>query len=153
MAKKDRTKSLRRWGIAIIVLVALIALFFVLSGFLTDLIWFGKVGYISVFMTEIMTKLKIGVPGFLIFSAIGYLVLLTLKRSFLKKNEFELAAGDKGKIRKSMLAISAVPFAPDNCSEAVRASGARIVRACEAGALAHVIEILNRRYEKGSAAG
>ena len=107
MAKKDRTKSLRRWGIAIIVLIALIALFFVLSGFFTDLIWFGKVGYISVFMTEIMTKLKIGVPGFLIFSAIGYLVLLTLKRSFLKKNDFELAAGDKGKIRKSMLAISA----------------------------------------------
>ena len=105
--EKDARKTLKVVGIVLIVLLILAGLFFLLSGFITDIIWFDKVGYLSVFMTEIMTKLKIGVPGFFIFAALGYLVLAVLKRGFLKKNEFELKAEDKGKIRKSMMAISA----------------------------------------------
>ena len=46
----------------------------------------------------------------------------------------------------SMLAVSAIPFAPDNCSDVVRRSGARIVRPCDQGAVAHVVEILDARY-------
>jgi uncharacterized membrane protein (UPF0182 family) len=103
---KDPGKIARRILIAVIVIGILAILFFLLSGFITDLIWFGEVGYTSVFLTEIFTKLKIGVPGFLIVAVLGYLVLGTLKRSFLKKNEFELNNEDKGKIRKSMFAIS-----------------------------------------------
>ena len=103
---KDHGKTIRIIIAVLGVLALLAILLFVLSGFITDLIWFGEVGYTSVFLTEIFTKLKIGVPGFVIFTAIGYLVLLALKRAFLKKNEFELKKEDKGKIRKSMLAIS-----------------------------------------------
>ena len=104
---KDPGKAVRTVAVIVIVIAVLTLLFFLLSGFITDLIWFGEVGYTSVFLTEIFTKLKIGVPGFVIFAVLGYLVLATLKRSFLKKNEFELKNEDKGKIRKSMMAISA----------------------------------------------
>ena len=104
---KDPGKAVRTVAVIVIVIAVLALLFFLLSGFITDLIWFGEVGYTSVFLTEIFTKLKIGVPGFVIFAVLGYLVLATLKRSFLKKNEFELKNEDKGKIRKSMMAISA----------------------------------------------
>ena len=103
---KDPRKTIHRVAIVIIAIMVLLVLFVALSGFLTDLIWFGEVGYTSVFLTEIFTKLKIGIPGFIIFALLGYLVLATLKRSFLKKNEFELQDKDKGKIRKSMMAIS-----------------------------------------------
>ena len=104
---KDPGKRAMRWVIVIGVILFLALLLFILSDFLTDLIWFGEVGYTSVFLTELFTKLKIGIPGFIIFAALGYFVLWLLKRSFLKKNEFELKAEDKGKIRKSMMAISA----------------------------------------------
>lgn len=45
-----------------------------------------------------------------------------------------------------MLAVSAVPFAPANCAAAVKEWGATIVGLCEEGAVADVIEQLDRRY-------
>lgn len=45
-----------------------------------------------------------------------------------------------------MLAVSAVPFAPANCAPAVREWGARIVSECRDGAIADVIDALDRRY-------
>ena len=45
-----------------------------------------------------------------------------------------------------MLAVSAVPFAPANAIPAVLESGARIVSHCRDGAVADVIEYLDKRY-------
>lgn len=45
-----------------------------------------------------------------------------------------------------MLAVSAIPFAPANCAPTVRDRGAHIVCSCEEGAMADVIEILDKRY-------
>ena len=45
-----------------------------------------------------------------------------------------------------MLAVSAVPFAPANAIPAVPESGARIVSHCRDGAVADVIEYLDKRY-------
>ncbi len=45
-----------------------------------------------------------------------------------------------------MLAVSAIPFAPANCADAVRETGPRIVRHCDDHAIAHVIEILDELY-------
>ncbi len=46
----------------------------------------------------------------------------------------------------SMLEVSAIPFAPDNCADAVRAVGPRIVRHCDEHAIAHIVEILDGLY-------
>lgn len=45
-----------------------------------------------------------------------------------------------------MLRVAAEGFAPDNCVEAVRKSGATIVADCTHHALAEVVEILDKRY-------
>ena len=46
----------------------------------------------------------------------------------------------------SMLAVSAVPYAPGNCTREVRESGAVILPSCEEGAIAGLIEILDKKY-------
>lgn len=45
-----------------------------------------------------------------------------------------------------MLAVSAIPFAPANCAQEVRDSGAYILPACEDGTIAGLIEVLDKRY-------
>ena len=47
-----------------------------------------------------------------------------------------------------MLAVSAQGFAPANCAKAVRDWGATVVCDCEDGAIADVIEILDKRYQE-----
>lgn len=46
----------------------------------------------------------------------------------------------------SMLAVAAEGFAPDNCVETVRASGATIVSDADHDAIADIVEILDRKY-------
>ena len=46
----------------------------------------------------------------------------------------------------SMLAVAAAGFAPANCSDVVRASGAVIVKDARESALADVIRILEEKY-------
>jgi len=46
----------------------------------------------------------------------------------------------------SMLAVSAIPFAPANCIPAVKESGARLVSDARQDALADVVEILDHTY-------
>ena len=45
-----------------------------------------------------------------------------------------------------MLKVSEIGFAPENATDEVKASGARIVCHCRDGALADVVEILDKRY-------
>ncbi len=45
-----------------------------------------------------------------------------------------------------MLAVANVPYAPANCAEEVRAWGAKILRPCQEGAIAQLIEELDKKY-------
>lgn len=45
-----------------------------------------------------------------------------------------------------MLAVSAIPFAPANCAQAVRDWGATIVNSCDEDCLAQIVGILDLRY-------
>ena len=45
-----------------------------------------------------------------------------------------------------MLAVSAVPFAPANCAQEVRAWGAVLLSSCDEDCVAQVIQTLDRRY-------
>ena len=87
--EKKRKVSGKLWVI-ILVLVLLVTAVLALSGFITDLLWFREVGYVSVFLTEIMTKLKLGTPTLLIGAAIVFGVLTMLKGSYLKKNSLSI---------------------------------------------------------------
>lgn len=45
-----------------------------------------------------------------------------------------------------MLAVSAIPFAPSNCAQAVKDWGATLLRSCDEDCVAQIVDILDRRY-------
>ena len=70
-------------------------LFFGLINFITDLLWFKEVGYISVFLKQIITELEIGVPLFVVLLLISNLYLRLLKRNYIKKIESDFEPSEK----------------------------------------------------------
>lgn len=102
---KKRTKL---WVVLFAVVILALSVYLLID-FITDIIWFGEVGYISVFLTEIMTKLKLGVPAFVIVSVLSYLMLSILKRNFLKKNKMMLdSSRDNRSMNRVGVALSLV---------------------------------------------
>ncbi len=45
-----------------------------------------------------------------------------------------------------MLAISAIPFAPENCTQEVKDSGAYLLPRCKDGAIAELVRVLDKKY-------
>ncbi|MDO4518032.1 MAG: UPF0182 family protein, partial [Bacillota bacterium] len=86
MAQSRQKKKLGAKGIAIIVL-AIILLFVVLIRWLTDMIWFNDLGYISVFLTKLCTQLKIGVPTFIVVTFLAYIYLKFIKKGYFNRVE------------------------------------------------------------------
>lgn len=83
--KKDR-KQRGGIGIGIIfVLILILVLFLGLIGFITDFMWFKELDYVSVFLTKLLTQLKIGVPTFIVITFLAYVYLKFLKRGYFKK--------------------------------------------------------------------
>ncbi|MCQ2545274.1 MAG: UPF0182 family protein [Clostridia bacterium] len=79
-------KKLGAKGIIIIVLLAIL-LFVMLIGWLTDLLWFKDLSYLSVFLTKLFTQLKIGIPTFIIVTFLAYVYLKFIKRGYNNKVE------------------------------------------------------------------
>ena len=79
----EKKKGSKKWLIIVAIVVVLAAIVFALTGFITDIIWFNEVGYTSVFLTEIFTKIKFGIPTFIIVSLVSFFVLSILKNNFL----------------------------------------------------------------------
>ena len=67
-------------GIAIGVLLVLVACFGTLVTFITNFLWFRELGYTSVFFRQLFTQLELGIPAFLITTLLTYLYLMALKR-------------------------------------------------------------------------
>ncbi|MCR4804641.1 MAG: UPF0182 family protein, partial [Clostridia bacterium] len=102
----------KKWGakirIIICVLILLGVLIFALTGFWTDLLWFRETGYTSVFFTEILTKIKLGIPSVIAIAALTWLFLSALKNGFLKKGGYVLEADKAKKLRRVGIALSLV---------------------------------------------
>lgn len=65
--------------------MVIIAGFLLGINFMTDWLWFSEIGYVSVFVTKIVTQLKYGVPLALILGLLMALYLHGLKRGYFKK--------------------------------------------------------------------
>ncbi|MEG0765907.1 MAG: HAD-IIB family hydrolase [Pseudoflavonifractor sp.] len=74
----------------------------------------------------------------------GGMVLELAKRLGVAKQDIYCVGDNQNDI--PMLAVSAIPFAPENCAQAVKDWGATLVRACDDHAIAHIVEILDERY-------
>ena len=78
-------KIQKRVSIVILVLVLLFAAFFSAVTFITDFMWFKEMGYVDVFLKELTTQLKVGVPTFLAVTGLMVIYMSHLKKSYFKK--------------------------------------------------------------------
>ncbi len=84
--KKEPSSGIKTGrAIALLVLVVIIAGFILGINFMTDWLWFSEVGYVSVFITKIVTQLKYGLPIALILAILMGFYLHGLKRGYFKK--------------------------------------------------------------------
>ena len=84
-----KTKGKKKLGVkGIIIIILLIVLIFVLLiNWLTDLMWFKDLTYLSVFLTKLFTQLKIGIPTFIIVTFLAYVYLKFIKKGYIKRVE------------------------------------------------------------------
>ena len=89
--RKDRngtrmnTSKKMLWAAIIVVLSVFIGSFNTIINFITDYKWFKALGYDKVFLTKLFTQLKIGIPVFIIGTALIYFYLMTIKKDYYKK--------------------------------------------------------------------
>lgn len=106
---EKKKKKLGGKVIALLVLVV-IALFLLLINFITDILWFNEVGYLSVFLTQLFTELKIGIPLFVVLTLISMLYLMILKKGYYKKVESNDIVNEK-RLKRLALGLSAAASA------------------------------------------
>ena len=92
--KKDKNKDKKKRKISlkviIIALVIILGLFASLIGFITDYLWFKELGYVSVFLKQLFTQLKIGIPVFIVVTLLSYIYFKRLKINYYKKLDLVL---------------------------------------------------------------
>ena len=81
MKKKKGHKGL----ILIAVIVVILSVFLSLIEFITDWEWFKEVGYTSVFFKELLTKIEMGVPVFIVVTLLIFVYLTMLRKSYFQK--------------------------------------------------------------------
>jgi len=107
--KKKGGKFSRIITVIVVAFIILNAVVLTLSNFITDIFWFKEMGYVSVFLTELLTKIKLGVPAFIAGAFLTALLLMVLKKNYLKKNNMVL--DDKGVKRfKVITAVLAMVY-------------------------------------------
>lgn len=97
---------------AIMIIVVASALFLLASSttivrFITDYLWFNELGYDQVFFTKLTTQLKLGVPVFLVLTALIYLYLQSIKKDYYKKVDNLYVGLGKRRINQIALIASA----------------------------------------------
>lgn len=83
--EKKSSNGQRKLSIIIMFIVIIVALFLLLINFITDWLWFKEMGYVSVFFKQLFTELKVGIPIFVILTAVVNFYLKRLKKSYFAK--------------------------------------------------------------------
>lgn len=83
---ETKKKKLGLKGIVIIILVVIL-LFILLINWITDLLWFQDLSYLSVFLTKLFTQLKIGIPTFVIVTFLAYIYLKFIRKGYMSRVE------------------------------------------------------------------
>ncbi|MEW9121990.1 MAG: UPF0182 family protein [Thermotaleaceae bacterium] len=91
--------------------IVLLASFTTIINFVTDYQWFQELGYEQVFLTKLMTQLRIGLPFFVVLTLLIHFYFLWIKKDYYKKVNFTIVpANEKGINRLSLLAAAVVSF-------------------------------------------
>lgn len=100
-------KTQRKISIVILVIVVLLAVFFSAIHFITDFMWFQEMGYVDVFLKELVTQLKVGIPTLIVVTGLVVLYLNRLKKSYFNKIDSHEAT-DVKKLKKTTWILAAV---------------------------------------------
>ncbi len=95
-------------GIIVALAVFIVLFFSTIVDFTTDFLWFKNIGYDQVFLTKLMTQLKIGVPLFIVLTVLIYLYLISIKKDYYKKVEAGVISISEKKINQVALLGSAI---------------------------------------------
>ena len=105
--KRKSSKGQRRLSVIIMFIVIIIALFLLLINFITDWLWFREMGYVSVFLKQLVTELEVGIPVFIILTLLVNFYLRKLKKGYFAKiNSHEVT--DMKKLNRYTSIISVV---------------------------------------------
>lgn len=78
-------KKIRPKHLVLLSIIAVVVCFVALVNFLTNLLWFKELGYVSVFLKQLVTQLEFGVPAFLLVTAACWFYLRAIKKNYYKK--------------------------------------------------------------------
>ena len=100
-------KKSKKFVLGVVVAILLVlSLCFALNRFYIDYLWFSDMGYTQIFFKELVTKLSIGIPVFLVMLAVIFLYLKFLAR--LSSHYLGTAKVSKGKNERRVGIVIAV---------------------------------------------
>lgn len=72
-------------GVVSLLVIMILTSFNTIINFITDYKWFTELGFEKVFLTKLMTQLKVGIPVFIIVTILVFLYLKSIKKDYYKK--------------------------------------------------------------------
>ncbi|WP_416387377.1 UPF0182 family protein [Caminicella sporogenes] len=93
-------------GLVVLVIIMISTSFNTIINFITDYKWFEEVGFEKVFLTKLITELKIGIPAFILITVFVYLYLYSVKKEYYKKVSVVYRAVPEKTINQIILLVS-----------------------------------------------
>ena len=102
-----KAKFERKISIILMSIILVLVLFLTMIQFITDFMWFKEMGYTDVFFKQLVTQLTVGVPTFLVVTALVQVYLTHLKKTYFAKIASSEETNMKG-LKKTTLILSIV---------------------------------------------
>ncbi len=96
MDSKVTQKFQHKVLLIVAIVVVVLSLFLSLVNFIGDFLWFKEMGYLDVFFKQLVTQLKVGIPTFVVISALLYVYLTRLRKGYFKK----IASGEETNMKR-----------------------------------------------------
>ena len=102
-----KAKFERKISIILMTVILVLVLFLTMIQFITDFMWFKEMGYTDVFFKQLVTQLTVGVPTFIVVTALVQVYLTHLKKTYFAKIASSEETNMKG-LKKTTLILSIV---------------------------------------------
>lgn len=97
-----KEKRKKPFGILILIVLAVLAILFGLNGFYIDVIWYKKLGFLQVFFKELVTKLQLGIPLFIVLSILFYILIRQIEKN-TPRGTLSIVDTEREKKRKGII--------------------------------------------------
>lgn len=102
-----KAKFERKISIILMSIILVLVLFLTMIQFITDFMWFKEMGYTDVFFKQLVTQLTVGVPTFIIVTALVQVYLIHLKKTYFAQIASSEDTNLKG-LKRTTLILSIV---------------------------------------------